>query len=287
MNSAPTPQPFPQWSDEHATALDKPGLLLYRANLLGSDLRITNYGGGNTSAKIIQKDPLSGADVSVLWVKGSGGDLGSMKRDGFSTLYLDKLHSLQALYRGPAHEDEMVAYLPHCTFNLNPRAASIDTPLHAFLPFRHVDHMHPDAVIAIAAMAKSEALTHTIFDGTVGWLPWRKPGFELGLMLQRHQTAHPDQRGVVLAGHGLFTWGDDAKSCYENTVGVIAHAQNWLARESAARNTAAFGGSARASLERCDHRARYWLALQLLRPCRLAATTAHRLPFRWPLPAAG
>ncbi len=287
MNSAPTPQPFPQWSDEHATALDEPGLLLYRSNLLGSDLRITNYGGGNTSAKIIQKDPLSGADVSVLWVKGSGGDLGSMKRDGFSTLYMDKLHSLQALYRGPAHEDEMVAYLPHCTFNLNPRAASIDTPLHAFLPFRHVDHMHPDAVIAIAAMAKSEALTHTIFDGTVGWLPWRKPGFELGLMLQRHQTAHPDQRGVVLAGHGLFTWGDDAKSCYENTVGVIAHAQNWLARESAARNTAAFGGSARASLERCDHRARYWLALQLLRPCRLAATTAHRLPFRWPLPAAG
>ncbi len=249
MNAVPTSHAFPQWSKELAATLDEPGLLLYRSNLLGSDLRITNYGGGNTSAKIIQKDPLSGADVSVLWVKGSGGDLGSMKRDGFSTLYLDKLHSLQALYRGPAHEDEMVAYLPHCTFNLNPRAASIDTPLHAFLPFRHVDHMHPDAVIAIAAMAKSEALTHTIFDGTVGWLPWRKPGFELGLMLQRHQTAHPDQRGVVLAGHGLFTWGDDAKSCYENTVGVIAHAQNWLARQSAARNTAAFGGSARASLE--------------------------------------
>jgi len=248
MNSAHTPQPFPQWTDEYATALDEPGLLLYRSNLLGSDLRITNYGGGNTSAKIIEKDPLSGSDVTVLWVKGSGGDVGSMKRDGFSTLYLDKLHSLQALYRGPAHEDEMVAYLPHCTFNLNPRVASIDTPLHAFLPFRHVDHMHPDSVIAIAAMAKSEALTQTIFDGTVGWLPWRKPGFELGLMLQRHQAAHPDQRGVVLAGHGLFTWGDDAKSCYENTVGLIAHAQNWLARESAARNTQAFGGSARSSL---------------------------------------
>ena len=275
MNSAPTPQPFPQWSDEHATALDEPGLLLYRSNLLGSDLRITNYGGGNTSAKIIQKDPLSGADVSVLWVKGSGGDLGSMKRDGFSTLYLDKLHSLQALYRGPAHEDEMVAYLPHCTFNLNPRAASIDTPLHAFLPFRHVDHMHPDAVIAIAAMAKSEALTHTIFDGTVGWLPWRKPGFELGLMLQRHQTAHPDQRGVVLAGHGLFTWGDDAKSCYENTVGVIAHAQNWLARESAVRNTAAFGGSARASLEPTVQDATLARLLPVLRG--LTSQTGHKL----------
>jgi rhamnose utilization protein RhaD (predicted bifunctional aldolase and dehydrogenase) len=148
-------------------------------------LRITNYGGGNTSAKIKQTDPLTGESVEVLWVKGSGGDVGSMKLDGFSTLYLKKLQAIPGLYRGPALEDEMVAYLPHCTFNLNPRAASIDTPLHAYLPFAHVDHMHPDAVIAIAAMADSEALTAQIFEGTVGWLPWRKPGFELGLMLQR------------------------------------------------------------------------------------------------------
>ena len=136
-----SPAPFPKWNQDHAATLDASGLLLYRSNLLGSDLRITNYGGGNTSAKLVQKDPLTGQDVTVLWVKGSGGDVGSMKLDGFSTLYLDKLHALQGIYRGPDHEDEMVAYLPHCTFNLNPRAASIDTPLHAYLPFAHVDHM--------------------------------------------------------------------------------------------------------------------------------------------------
>jgi rhamnulose-1-phosphate aldolase/alcohol dehydrogenase len=248
MTHSPAPQPFPAWNENHAATLDAPGLLLYRSNLLGSDLRITNYGGGNTSAKLTQKDPLTGQDVTVLWVKGSGGDVGSMKLDGFSTLYMDKLHALQGLYRGPDHEDEMVAYLPHCTFNLNPRAASIDTPLHAYLPFAHVDHMHPDSVIAIAAMANSESLTQTIFEGSLGWLPWRRPGFELGLMLQRHQAAHPEQRGVVLAGHGLFTWGDDARSCYENTIGVIEHAQNWLIQQSAARKTVNFGGVARASL---------------------------------------
>lgn len=275
MNPAQTPRPFPPWNDAHAAALDEPGLLLYRSNLLGSDLRITNYGGGNTSAKLVEKDPLTGERVVVLWVKGSGGDVGSMKRDGFATLYLDKLRALQALYRGPAHEDEMVAYLPHCTFNLNPRAASIDTPLHAFLPFRHVDHMHPDAVIAIAAMANSESLTRAIFAGTVGWIPWRKPGFELGLMLQRHQAAHPAQRGVVLAGHGLFTWGEDAKSCYENTVGVIAHAQDWLAREGAARNTPAFGGAARASLEPTAQDATLARLLPVLRG--LTSQTGHKL----------
>jgi rhamnulose-1-phosphate aldolase/alcohol dehydrogenase len=236
--------PYPRWDDHDASDLDEAGLLLYRSNLLGSDLRITNYGGGNTSAKLIQRDPLSGADVKVMWVKGSGGDLGSMKLDGFSTLYLDKLQALQKLYRGPEFEDDMVSYLPHCTFNLNPRAASIDTPLHAYLPYAHVDHMHPDAVIAIAAMAGSQALTAKIFEGTVGWLPWRKPGFELGMMLQRYQAEHPKLRGLVLAGHGLFTWGETAKSCYENTVGVIAHAQNWLAHERLARCTLAFGGAA-------------------------------------------
>ena len=226
MNTPDTGKPFPKWNEEHAAKLDAPGLLLYRSNLLGSDLRITNYGGGNTSAKLTQKDPLTGQAVTVLWVKGSGGDVGSMKLDGFSTLYMDKLLSLQKLYRGPAHEDEMVAYLPHCTFNLNPRAASIDTPLHAYLPFAHVDHMHPDAVIAIAAMANSERLTQEIFGGTVGWLPWRKPGFELGLMLQRYQAAHPEQRGLVLAGHGLFTWGDDPDPA--------SHARTWIGEASLA-----------------------------------------------------
>jgi len=269
------PQAFPTWNQDHAAALDAPGLLLYRSNLLGSDLRITNYGGGNTSAKIVQKDPLTGQDVTVLWVKGSGGDVGSMKLDGFSTLYLDKLNALQGIYRGPAHEDEMVAYLPHCTFNLNPRAASIDTPLHAYLPFAHVDHMHPDSVIAIAAMANSEALTQKIFEGTVGWLPWRKPGFELGLMLQRYQAAHPGQRGLVLAGHGLFTWGDDAKACYENTVGVIEHAQNWLAKESAARKAVRFGGAARESLAAAAQDATLAKLLPVLRG--LTSKTGHKL----------
>lgn len=240
--------PFPTWDAAHAERLDEPGRLLYRSNLLGSDLRITNYGGGNTSAKLLQRDPLSQQDVQVLWVKGSGGDLGSMKLDGFSTLYLDKLQALQTLYRGPAHEDEMVGYLPHCTFNLNARAASIDTPLHAYLPFRHVDHMHPDAVIAIAAMENSRALTQTIFGGTVGWLPWRRPGFELGMQLQRYVAEHPGLRGLVLAGHGLFTWGDDARSCYENTVGVIQEAQAWLQAERRERKLVSFGGAAREPL---------------------------------------
>ncbi|RFO95767.1 bifunctional rhamnulose-1-phosphate aldolase/short-chain dehydrogenase [Rhodoferax lacus] len=275
MTSTHAPAPFPTWNQSHAATLDASGLLLYRSNLLGSDLRITNYGGGNTSAKIVQQDPLTGQDVTVLWVKGSGGDVGSMKLDGFSTLYLDKLQALQGIYRGPEHEDEMVAYLPHCTFNLNPRAASIDTPLHAYLPFAHVDHMHPDSVIAIAAMANSEALTKKIFEGTVGWLPWRKPGFELGLMLQRYQAEHPQQRGLVLAGHGLFTWGADAKSCYENTVGVIEHAQNWLAKESAAKGAASFGGVARAALPVAEQDATLAKLLPVLRG--LASKTGHKL----------
>ena len=257
--------PFPTWDAAHAERLDEPGRLLYRSNLLGSDLRITNYGGGNTSAKLLQRDPLTQQEVEVLWVKGSGGDLGSMKLDGFSTLYLDKLRALQAIYRGPEHEDEMVGYLPHCTFNLNARAASIDTPLHAYLPFKHVDHMHPDAVIAIAAMENSRALTQTIFGGSVGWLPWRRPGFELGMQLQRHVAEHPGLRGLVLAGHGLFTWGDDARSCYENTVGVIRDAQAWLQAERRERKLVSFGGSAREPLPGDEQQALLARLLPVLR----------------------
>ena len=245
-------RPFPRWDSAHAAALDEPGLLLYRSNLLGSDLRITNYGGGNTSAKIRQRDPLCGQDVSVLWVKGSGGDIGSMKLDGFSTLYLDKLHALQGLYRGPAHEDEMVGYLPHCTFNLNPRAASIDTPLHASLPYAHVDHMHPDAVIAIAAMVNSEAITRRVFEGTVGWMPWMRPGYELGQRLKAYNEAHPGLRGIVLGGHGLFSWGETSQDCYENTVDLIERAQDWLASERLAKKAVAFGGPAAQSLDEAD-----------------------------------
>ena len=254
MNPA-TPLPFPRWDDTRAAALDEPNLLLYRSNLLGSDLRITNYGGGNTSAKLRQTDPLTGQPVEVLWVKGSGGDVGSMKLDGFSTLYMDKLRALKSLYRGLEHEDEMVDYLPHCTFNLNSRAASIDTPLHSSLPYVHVDHMHPDAVIAIAAMANSEAITQQVFEGTVGWMPWLRPGYELGQQLAAYDAAHPGLRGIVLGGHGLFSWGDTAKSCYLNTVDLIERAQSWLAKERTARKLPAFGGARVESLPQAarDH----------------------------------
>ncbi len=244
--------PFPTWDDARASQLDEAGLLLYRSNLLGSDLRITNYGGGNTSAKISQKDPLTGGQVEVLWVKGSGGDVGSMKLDGFATLYMDKLRALRHLYRGLEHEDQMVGYLPHCTFNLNSRAASIDTPLHSSLPFAHVDHMHPDAVIAIAAMENSERITREVFEGQVGWLPWLRPGYELGMRLGDYVAKNPGLRGIVLAGHGLFSWGDTSKSCYENTVGLIARAQTWLAQQRQARNAVPFGGAKVGSLDTLD-----------------------------------
>ncbi|MTV41442.1 bifunctional rhamnulose-1-phosphate aldolase/short-chain dehydrogenase [Duganella radicis] len=241
-----TTKPFPTWDDAATAGMDEASLLLYRSNLLGSDLRITNYGGGNTGAKVSLIDPVSGEPTSVLLVKGSGGDLGSMKMDGFSSLYLDKLVGLKQRYRGPDFEDEMVGYLPHCTFNLNPRAASIDTPLHAYLPFKHTDHMHPDALIAIAAMENSEQVTKEIFGGEMGWVPWRRPGYELGLMLENYVKEHPGIRGLVMAGHGVFTWGDSAKSCYQNTVQVIEIANAWLAKKSAGK--AAFGGEKVSSL---------------------------------------
>jgi len=219
------------WDDNVASSLSEPELLLYRSNLLGSDLRITNFGGGNTSAKIKQKDPLSGEPVKVLWVKGSGGDLGSMGIDGLASLYLDKLYKLEGLYKGLAHEDEMVAYLPHCTFDLNPRAASIDTPLHTFVPHAHVDHMHPDSVIAIACANNSEALTEKVFDGRIGWLPWQRPGFDLGLRIGELAKSNPELEGAVLAGHGLFTWADTSKSCYLKTLEIIQIADDWLTQK--------------------------------------------------------
>jgi rhamnulose-1-phosphate aldolase/alcohol dehydrogenase len=229
------------WDDAAAAKMSEPELLLYRSNLLGSDLRITNFGGGNTSAKVMMEDPLTGAQVEVLWVKGSGGDLGSIKIDGFSTLYMDKLQALKGRYRGLAHEDEMVAYLPHCTFNLNPRAASIDTPLHAYIARKHVDHMHPDSVIAIAACASSQALTQKIFEGELGWLPWQRPGYDLGLKLESLSQSQPQLKGIILEGHGLFTWGDTAKSCYETTLAIIKRAEEWLAANV---KQPVFGGAA-------------------------------------------
>ena len=234
--------PASRWADAHAATLDAADLLLYRSNLLGADLTVTNFGGGNTSAKIVESDPLTGEPTTVLWVKGSGGDLGSMALDGFATAYLDKLLGLERLYRGPEFEDEMVGYLPHCAFNLSPRAASIYTPLHAYLPFAHVDHVHPDAVIAMAAAEDGEAATKAIYGGEVGWLAWRRPGFELGLQLRNFVAANPGLRGVVLAGHGLICWGDDAKACYDNTLDLIGRAARYL-NERMAKGPA-FGGAA-------------------------------------------
>ncbi|WP_299285776.1 bifunctional rhamnulose-1-phosphate aldolase/short-chain dehydrogenase [uncultured Tateyamaria sp.] len=235
-----------RWDDAVTKGMSESDLLLYRSNILGSDKRVTNYGGGNTSAKVMETDPLTGQEVEVLWVKGSGGDIGSMKMDGFATLYMDKLQALKGLYRGVEFEDEMVGYLPHCTFRLNPRAASIDTPLHAYVPRKHVDHVHADAIIAIAASKNSKELTREIFGSRIGWLPWKKPGYELGLWLEKFCVENPDADGVVLESHGLFTWGDTAKECYDQTIDVINVATKWLAERS--DGVPAFGGAVHDSL---------------------------------------
>ncbi len=245
MNAVIPPKLLPSlWEKSRAEGMNQAELLLYRSNLLGSDKRITNYGGGNTSVKAMERDPLTGDQVEVLWVKGSGGDVGSIKMDGFATLYMDKLRALKGLYRGTEHEDEMVGYLPHATWNLNPRAASIDTPLHAYVPAKHVDHMHPDAIIAIAASKDSRALTQEVFGDDIGWLPWRRPGYELGLMLERFCLENPDAKGVVLEAHGLFTWDDDAHACYELTVDTINKAIAWFDT----KKVDAFGGQVREAL---------------------------------------
>jgi rhamnulose-1-phosphate aldolase/alcohol dehydrogenase len=231
-----------RWDATHAATLSPERLLLYRSNLLGADKRITNFGGGNTSSKLVMPDPLTGEPVTVLWVKGSGDDLGSMKLDGFATLYQAKLETLVGRYRGPQMEDDMVALYNHCTFNLNPRAPSIDTPLHGLVCWPHVDHVHPDAVIAIAATPDSRAITREIYGGEIGWLDWRRPGFELGLWLRRFVEENPRASGVVLEAHGLFTWADDQKACYKTTIDTINRAAAWL--EDRSRGRKVFGGVA-------------------------------------------
>src|SRR5580658_6675189 len=196
------------WDDAKAASLagDQVGLLVYRSNLLGADLRLTNYGGGNTSCKINALDPLTGEDVEVMYVKGSGGDLGTMKRSGLAALYMDRLQDLKKVYRGLEHEDEMVELFQHCIFDLQSKAPSIDTPLHAFLPFRHIDHLHPDAAIAIAAAKDGEKITKELFNGSIGWVDWQRPGFDLGLQLKQCLDENPGIRGIMLGSHGLFTW---------------------------------------------------------------------------------
>lgn len=242
-----------RWDGEATQSMSESELLLYRSNILGADKRVTNYGGGNTSAKVMETDPLTGQQVEVLWVKGSGGDIGSIKMDGFATLYMDKLNALKGLYRGVDFEDEMVGYLPHCTFNLNSRAASIDTPLHAYVPRKHVDHVHADAIIAIAASENSKELTQEIFGDRIGWLPWKRPGYELGLWLEAFCLENPDADGVVLESHGLFTWADTAKACYDTTIDVINRATEWLHERTS--TVAAFGGAKYTALEPAERRA--------------------------------
>ncbi|MEY4269269.1 MAG: hypothetical protein RLZZ58_485, partial [Pseudomonadota bacterium] len=229
------------WNDAGSAQKSPAELLLYRSNLLGSDLTVTNFGGGNTSAKLVETDPLTGEPVDVLWVKGSGGDIGSMKIDGFATLYQDRLLGLGAHYAGPDDDDKMVGYLPHCTFNLNGRAASIDTPLHSLLPFAHVDHVHPDAIIALAASSGGAAATQDIWGGRIGWLPWKRPGYTLGVQLRDYVAANPGLTGVMLAGHGIICWADSARACYDHTVGLIADAARYLNEKLG--DAPAFGGT--------------------------------------------
>jgi len=234
------------WDEKTAAPLDEPELLRYRSNLLGADLRITNFGGGNTSSKVAQSDPLTGARTEVLWVKGSGGDLGSIKRAGFATLYLDKLLAIEKQYKGVAEEDAAVDLYPLCTFGVNPTVASIDTPLHGFLPFRHVDHLHPDWAIAMAAAANGKEKMEEFnseFDHKLVWVPWQRPGFELGLMMRRVVEENPGCDGIVLGGHGLFTWGEAQRECYLNTLTMIDHLGQFVQEHIDRKGAALFGGA--------------------------------------------
>ncbi len=237
------------WNEKEAAALegDEVALLIYRSNLLGADLRLTNYGGGNTSCKLTGKDPLTGNQTEVMWVKGSGGDLGTLKKNGLAALYVDKLRSLKNRYRGIEFEDEMVALFNHCLYDLNSRAPSIDTPLHAFLPFQHIDHLHPDAAIAIAAAKDGKKITEELFNKTIGWVEWQRPGFDLGLKLKECLDENPGIRGIMLGSHGLFTWGNTSYESYVNTLEVVERCAEYL-EENYGKKRAVFGGQKMKSL---------------------------------------
>src|ERR1700733_5771189 len=257
-----------RWDDAVASKLDAPELLRYRSNLLGSDLRITNFGGGNTSSKLEQVDPLDGKTKQILWVKGSGGDLGSIKRAGFATLYMDKLLALEKAYRGVELEDEMVDMYNQCIFNNNPTAPSIDTPLHGYLPFPHVDHLHPDWGIALAASANGKIKMDEFnkeFGHKLAWLPWQRPGFELGMMLRKIVADTPGCDGVVLGGHGLFTWGNTQRESYLNTITIIDQLGQFIDRHAQTPGHKVFGGAKVQSREPEDRAA---IALKIMPPLR-------------------
>jgi rhamnulose-1-phosphate aldolase/alcohol dehydrogenase len=237
------------WDESKAEALkgDEVGLLIYRSNLLGADLRLTNYGGGNTSCRAMSKDPITGKETEVMWIKGSGGDIGTLKKSGLAALYLDRLRSLTNVYRGLDHEDEMVELFNHCIYDLASKAPSIDTPLHGFLPFKHIDHLHPDAAIAIAAAKDGEKITHDLFDGKIGWVEWQRPGFDLGLKLKKCLDENPGIIGIMLGSHGLFTWGNTAYESYVNTLEVIEKCAEYL-EQNYGKKRAVFGGTTIKSL---------------------------------------
>ncbi len=241
------------WDTQRAAEIEKDevALLLYRSNLLGADLRITNYGGGNTSCKVIDKDPLNGENVEVMWIKGSGGDIGTLTKSGLAALYVDRLRDLEKIYRGIAYEDEMVELFNHCIFDLSSKAPSIDTPLHGFLPFKHIDHLHPDAAIAIAASKDGKQITLDLFGGEIGWVDWQKPGFDLGLQLRACVDENPHIRGIMLGSHGLFTWGETSYDCYLNSLDVIERCATYL-EENYGKKRAVFGGEKIESLSPVD-----------------------------------
>jgi len=235
------------WNDTHTQSLTEAEKLVYRSNLLGSDQRITNTGGGNTSAKVTESDPVTGEDTSVIWVKGSGGDLRTSTVENFSSLYLDKLLALEKIYNQAPEkgvktviEDEMVGLYNHTTFNLNPRKTSIDTPLHGYLPFAHVDHMHPNSVISIAACKDQVALTKEIFGEEVGYVGWQRPGFDLGLIMREEARKNPNLKGLVMGQHGLINWAEDGKACYNLTLDLIEKASTFIEAHDEGDKT--FGG---------------------------------------------
>jgi len=241
-----------RWDEQVAKSLDQAELLRYRSNLLGSDLRITNFGGGNTSSKIEEKDPLDGSRAKVLWIKGSGGDIGSIQRKGFATLYLEKLHAAAKRYRGVKFEDEMVEMYPLCAFGNNTVAASIDTPLHGFIPIDHIDHLHPDWGIALAAAANGREKMEEFnrrFEHRLIWLPWQRPGFELAMMLRDAVSASKGCDGVVLGGHGLFTWGETQRDCYLSTLTIIDQLGQFVVQHVEEKESKLFGGAATTALD--------------------------------------
>jgi rhamnulose-1-phosphate aldolase/alcohol dehydrogenase len=245
------------WDEKKAAELagDEVALLIYRSNLLGADLRLTNYGGGNTSCKAMAKDPLTGKETEVMWVKGSGGDLGTLKRSGLAALYVDRLLALKNIYRGITFEDEMVELFNHCIYDLSSKAPSIDTPLHGFLPFAHIDHLHPDAAIAIAAAKDGKKITRELFGGKIGWVEWQRPGFDLGLKLKQCLDENPGIRGIMLGSHGLFTWGNTAYESYINTLEVIERCAQYL-EEHIGKKGPVFGGEKLEALPKEDRLAR-------------------------------